>query len=123
MLTANGIAKPANRVKYMTLTMIGAKAAAALAIIGCLSFVGTYTNGLFSRFALSSELTAHIAESKTYRSTDKRETIEDSIREVEQEAEVLIAVPVLTSRERLRLKQLDNNKAMLIRRLELVDPR
>ena len=106
-----------------TLNNLGKNAGSIMAILSCFAIVGAYAGGLLPTYALASELDDHIAESKAYRSTDKRESIEDSIREVEQESEVLISVPVLTPRERIRLKQLDNNKAMLIRRLELVDPR
>ena len=107
----------------MTLTMIGAKATAILALIGCLAYTSTLVSSLASRYALASDLTEHIVDSKAYRVSDKRESLEDDIRAVEQEAEVLGATPDLTPAQRVRLKQLDNNKALLLRRLGRVNPR
>lgn len=114
----------------MTIAMLGAKATAILAIIGCISFASTYANNILSSYALASDLNRHIADSERFQksiyqsmSDRDRQGLEDDIRAVEQEAEILQAVPELSPRESLRLKQLENNKGMLLRRLDKVNRR
>jgi len=101
----------------MTLTMLGAKATAILAIIGCLSFSANYMSGIMTGYASAEDLRIHIDDYKQSKINDKRQAIESSIRAVEQEIEILEVEVDLTRRERVRFKQLENNKAMLLRKL------
>ena len=96
-----------------SLPVMGAKAASILAIIGVLGAAATYGNGVLSGYATTSDLNAHVAEFGRY----VQDGIEAQIRAVENEIEILQSLSTLTPRERLRLKQLINERAFLLRKL------
>ena len=94
------------------LSILGGKAASVLAIIGVAGALSAYTNNMMSSYATVSDLNLHIADFSRY----ERNGIEDAIRAVENEIQILEVETMLTPREKLRLRQLRNEKEYLLRK-------
>ena len=107
-----------------TLNGMSKKSASIYSILVLLAFIGSYVGGFLPSYASAVEFEAHVKDFDDYqvqRATDKkdekREYYEDKISDIQNEAAILQAPDSITPAQRLRLRQLDNDKAKFLRRL------
>ena len=103
----------------MTLSVLGAKAAAILSILGVLGLGAAYSTSWLAGYVQTDEFYKHISEFSRL----ERSGYEDKVLDTENDIEILNAEPVLTTREKIKLKQLNNKRERFLRRLKEMQPK